>query len=93
MKSEKIVVAVLAFAFFAVANASADVKQTKLYKEAFPAETPKCIFCHIDKIPKKDEGKHELNAYGLKVKKENATPTAETYKKVGKFSQEKDVQK
>lgn len=63
--------------------AFADVAQIKIYKEAFPDAKIKCLFCHVDAIPKKDAGKHELNAYGQKVLQECPKPTAETYKKVG----------
>lgn len=76
--------------FFAlVISARADMKQIKAYKEAFPSESPKCTACHVDSIPKKDDGKHELNEYGQKVVKECAAPTAETYKKVGKAEEVK----
>ncbi len=75
---------------FGISSVHADVKQIKLYKEAFPSEKPKCMVCHLDKIPKKDEGKHELNEYGLKVQKGNAVPDAETYKKVGKAPEVKE---
>jgi hypothetical protein len=61
----------------------ADVGQIKLYKEAFPEAKPKCLFCHLDAIPKKGEGMHEPNAYGLKVKEIAKVPTAETYKEIG----------
>ncbi|MFA5059315.1 MAG: hypothetical protein WC676_01630 [Candidatus Omnitrophota bacterium] len=64
--------------------AQADMKEIKVYKEAFPGESPKCIACHTDKMPKKDDGMHELSEYGQKVIKENPQPTAETYQKVGK---------
>ena len=47
------------------------------------------MHCHVDKIPKKDEGKHEMNAYGAKLKaalkdmgKEKVD--ADVLKKVGK---------
>ncbi len=79
---------ILGFGFaFVVAGstpAMADVEQVKFYKTAFPGSQPKCIFCHIDKLPKKDEGMHEPNAYGKKVR-EAAEITAETYKQVGTF--------
>ncbi len=68
-------------------NAAANVEQIKVYKKVFPESKPQCIMCHIDKIPKKEDGKHELNAYGLKVKQTkvemDAAPNEETYKKVG----------
>ncbi len=74
------------FVFVTLGNTlvMADVKQVKLYKAAFPGSQPKCIFCHIDKLPKKDDGMHEPNAYGKKIK-EAAEITAQTYKEVGTF--------
>lgn len=86
MRMRKILLSGAIFIFIAAGSASANVNQIKFYKEAFPGESPKCMTCHIDKVPKKD-GKHDLNPYGLKVKAENPTPTAETYKKVGKAQQ------
>lgn len=62
----------------------ANVDQIKVYKAAFPDSKPQCIFCHIDKLPKKDEGMHEPNAYGKKVR-EAAEITADAYKQVGTF--------
>ncbi len=75
------------FAFVVAGNtlAIANVEQLKLYKAAYPDAKPQCIFCHVDKLPKKDEGMHEHNAYGNKVLETDAKPTAETYKKVGTF--------
>lgn len=74
----------LVFAVVGNTIAMADVDQIKLYKAAYPDAKPKCIFCHVDKLPKKDEGMHEPNAYGKKVR-EAAEITAETYKEVGTF--------
>jgi hypothetical protein len=67
--------------------AQANMKEMKMYKEAFPGTTVKCIDCHVDTMPKKDDGKHELNAYGKSVitKAQKADPTADTYKAVGKI--------
>ena len=75
------------FAFVVVGNtiAMANVNQIKLYKAAYPDSKPKCTFCHIDKLPKKDEGMHEHNAYGKKILETDAKPTEDTYKKVGTF--------
>ena len=75
------------FAFVIAGNtlATANVEQVKLYKAAYPDSKPKCTFCHIDKLPKKDEGMHEHNAYGKKILETDAKPTADTYKKVGTF--------
>jgi len=69
-----------------VTPAHADLKQIKVYKEAYPDAKPKCINCHVDEKPKKDDGMHEANAYGKAVMEqagEEAVPTAETYQKVG----------
>ncbi len=65
--------------------AFATVDQVKLYKSNF-GDKPKCTTCHVDKIPKKDDGKHELNEYGQKLKeaKTQEVPDDETYKTVGK---------
>ena len=70
--------------------ARADVKQIKAYKEAFPDTKTKCIDCHKDEKPKKEDGQHDPNGYGKAVlkeaqeaKAEENKPTADTYKKVG----------
>lgn len=85
MKINSIVVALLGFicvaAFASVA--SADIKQLKIYKEAFPDAKLKCASCHVDEKPKKDDGAHELNDYGKKVVETAKEPTADTYKTVG----------
>ncbi|MBI2094725.1 MAG: hypothetical protein HYT89_00975 [Candidatus Omnitrophica bacterium] len=52
--------------FFAV-NGMANIGIVKAYKETFPGEKPKCTHCHVDKSPKKEEGRHEFNEYGKKV--------------------------
>lgn len=73
---------------FASGSAMANMAQLKAYKEAFPGSKPKCASCHVDAAPKKEDGKHDWNEYGLKVKKliETAKQTAdaETYKAAGK---------
>ena len=70
---------------FSAGVAFANLEQVKLYKAAFPdEEKPKCTTCHIDKMPKKDDGKHEWNEYGLKVKKAKEHRDVDTYKAVGK---------
>ena len=71
----------------------ANMKEIKIYKEAYPGATTKCIDCHVDTMPKKDDGKHEWNAYGKAViaeakkagAKPDVSPTVDTYKKVGKI--------
>ena len=68
-----------------VRAALATLDQVKLYKNIF-GEKPKCTTCHVDRIPKKETGKHDLNEYGQKLKaaKTKDMPDEETYKKVGK---------
>ena len=77
---------VLTFVFLVatVTAAMANLEQIKLYKTAFPDEKPKCTTCHVDKTPKKEDGKHEWNEYGQKLKKVKTPPDADTYKTVGK---------
>jgi hypothetical protein len=65
------------------ARAQANIDTQKLYKKAFPGSKPKCLFCHVDKLPKKDEGAHDLNAYGLKVKGDNEEVTVEAIQAAG----------
>ena len=78
-------VVVLFYCIFFTTTVFANLEQAKIYKAAFPdEEKPKCIMCHVDKIPKKDEGKHDWNEYGLKVRKVKEKPDEETYKTVGK---------
>ena len=83
---KKLLVLILSVLFFWATKAQANVDQMKVYKEAYPDAKLKCINCHVDALPKKEEGKHEWNAYGKKVKETaaKAKPTAEAYKKVGK---------
>ena len=75
----------IAAAFILSGIAFANMTQVKAYKEAYPDTKPKCIDCHVDKMPKKEDGAHEPNAYGKAVVKAAGTekPTADTYKKVG----------
>lgn len=69
----------------AMATAQASMKDMKLYKEAFPGASIKCIDCHVDAMPKKDAGKHDVNDYGKAAATEGKDGiTADTYKKVGK---------
>lgn len=78
-----------AASLFFAANGMANIGVVKTYKETFPGEKPKCTCCHVDKSPKKEEGKHEFNEYGKKIfaaknelKKEKMD--GEVLKKVGK---------
>ena len=58
----------VSFSFLAMDSAFANLDVVKLYKSTFSTdEKPKCLSCHIDKIPKKEEGKHEFNEYGKKI--------------------------
>ena len=67
--------------------AHANLGQIKAYKEAYPDSKPKCIQCHTDEHPKKDDGAHDNNDYGKAVVKLAGTdkPTADTYTKAGKI--------
>ena len=77
--------ALIVMFLFSSGSASANLEQVKIYKAAFPEEEkPKCGCCHVDKIPKKEEGKHDWNEYGQKVRKVKEKPDVETYKTVGK---------
>ena len=70
MKNVKMTKALLVAVVFLFSSglASANLEIVKTYKAAFPdEEKPKCMTCHVDKIPKKDEGKHEWNDYGKKI--------------------------
>jgi hypothetical protein len=73
---------------FLVTPARADIQQIKAYKVTYPDAQPKCINCHVDKMPKKDDGAHDNNDYGKAVLKAAKAagvdkPTADTYKTVG----------
>ncbi len=61
------VIALTAFVFSGTARA--DLITLKAYKQAFADTHPKCISCHVDALPKKADGQHDWNAYGLAVKK------------------------
>jgi hypothetical protein len=60
----------------------ADKKQKKYYKRAFK-EKPKCIYCHVDAKPKKDDGMHDLNDYGKQAMDITEKPKKETYLQLG----------
>ena len=59
----------LALSFFVMLPQAvmANVAVVKVYKAAFDGDKPKCSTCHVDKNPKKEDGKHDLNDYGKKV--------------------------
>lgn len=82
---KKIAVVVVGL-FFAAGSLSpvwASVKEIKAYKAVYPDAKPKCVACHADEKPKKDDGAHELNAYGKKVVAIKAEPDADTFKQAG----------
>ncbi len=88
MNSQKIQFAILAMGIMFVMTgipAQASLKEIKNYKEAFPDTKPKCINCHKDEKPKKEDGQHDPNEYGEAVLSTDKEPTADTYKKVGKI--------
>ena len=79
---------IIAFAVLFLAGAipaHANLKEIKKYKEAFPDAKPKCIECHMDEKPKKDDGQHDPNDYGKAVLNVAKETTVETYQKVGKI--------
>ncbi|GEM_PF-1920372 len=87
MKSLKLISSVfLGFivSFFFIGQASATLEQAKLYQSVFGGDKPKCQTCHVDKVPKKADGKHEWNDYGMKIMAEKAALDEAHYKKVGK---------
>ncbi len=87
MKKGIIAVIFLGFVLW-VGSAQADMKEMNFYKEAFPGAKIKCGDCHVNALPKKEDGKHELNAYGKaamdEAAKTGAKVMADTFKKVGK---------
>lgn len=68
MKYLKLAVLGLIGLTLSFSNAFANVEQLKTYRKVYPDFKPKCNYCHIDEKPKKEDGGHELNAYGLKLK-------------------------
>jgi hypothetical protein len=88
------VVCIAAVGVFAAGAARADMAQMKIYKEAQPGSKIKCVDCHKDAMPKKDDGQHDVNDYGAAAvvagkaeaeaaKATDTQPTVETYKKIG----------
>ena len=67
MKIKRMVLSASVVFFLNIVNSSANVNQIKAYKKVFSDAKSKCINCHIDEKPKKEAGKHDLNAYGKKV--------------------------
>jgi|GEM_PF-991971 len=70
MKSVNLKFLVLAGAsvFMFSTAAQANLNMIKAYKEAFPDAHPKCINCHVDEKPKKEDGQHDNNEYGKAAK-------------------------
>ena len=89
----KIVFIGIIFVVAVVSKGWADPEQIKIYKKVFPDSKPKCASCHVDEKPKKEDGKHDLNVYGLKVKAIDQKPTEETYKKAGSLESQVDDKK
>ncbi len=73
--------------FFAAESAFATLEQAKTYQKVFGGDKPKCLACHMDKLPKKEEGRHEWNDYGKKLRAVKEIPDEEVYKQVGKNEQ------
>ncbi len=86
-QQSNIIMAVAAGLFFlaGIVPAQADIKEIKKYKEAFPESKPKCVECHLQEKPKKDDGQHEMNDYGKAVLEKAKETTADTYKELGKI--------
>jgi len=63
-------------------SASANVKEMKAYKEAFPGTQAKCAVCHIAPLPKKDAV--GLNDYGQAFQKAERAPAIASVQKLGK---------
>lgn len=68
--------------------AQATVERMKVYKKVFPEFKPECIYCHVDEKPKKDDGKHDLNPYGVKVKELGEEATEEQLKALGSHEEQ-----
>lgn len=49
-------------------NSYATKEHLLTYRSVYPEFKPKCFYCHIDEKPKKEDGEHDLNLYGLKLK-------------------------
>ena len=64
-------------------KAQANMDNLNVYKEAFEGSKPKCTFCHIDKLPKKTDGDHNLNKYGETLKDADGKVTVESIKAAG----------
>jgi hypothetical protein len=67
----------------AASASHANPDQAKLYKQVFGGDKPKCLACHVDKLPKKAEGKHDLNEYGKKAAALKSPPDEAAYRQAG----------
>ncbi len=64
----------------------ANTKEIKIYKKTFEVDkAPKCISCHVNEKPKKDDNNTELNEYGKKVQAVKEEIDEESFKAVGKI--------
>ncbi len=82
----KFLVLIVASMFVLSNVAQANFNMIKAYKDAFPDTHPKCINCHVDEKPKKEDGQHENNDYGkaaqAAVEADTATAKAATESKI-----------
>jgi hypothetical protein len=89
LRLQKITAMAIVFVFALwMVPAQASLKEIKKYKEAYPDTKPKCMNCHTDEKPKKEDGAHEANAYGKAVmdmskEAKEEEISVESYKKVG----------
>ncbi|MBP9855163.1 MAG: hypothetical protein KBD53_09895 [Candidatus Omnitrophica bacterium] len=58
---------ILILSCFFASPSFANIDQMKYYREINPDLKPNCMYCHMDKAPKKEKGKHDLNPYGAKM--------------------------
>ena len=91
MNRMKTLFLIAVFVFFTNTIATANVKYLKVYKDAYPDPKPQCMFCHVDKLPKKDDGKHDLNEYGKKVKEAAKTPEEVNFTEVGPYDEKAEA--
>ena len=62
----------------------ATTKMAKEYKNVFGLDkAPKCVVCHVNEKPKKDDNNTELNEYGKKLKAVKEEVDEESLKSVG----------
>ncbi|MCR4336990.1 MAG: hypothetical protein NUV91_04205 [Candidatus Omnitrophica bacterium] len=68
MKIKLLFLALSAFCLMTPSLSYANLNELKAYREVNPELKADCTYCHLDEKPKKEDGKHDLNAYGLKAK-------------------------